>query len=177
MAVKYLSGAPKEASDDDGRTSCGVPAPYGHRVVRPSPERLRVRASLERSLETSDPRLLPPRSALLRVCSFTLCRHPLVGVLRSARQPEPLRPALAVDQQCRLKQDSPGQMLYGSNADDRRRLRSFTAQNERPRPDIKQPLPARRSLEHEAEVRTPARPWAGESKPLRDVNPGPHSAQ
>lgn len=134
-------------------TSSGVPSLRGLPVVRPFPERLRVRASLEGSLGTSDPRLQPPHSALLLARNFTLSQHPLDGVSHSARRSEPLRLVLAVDQLRPLNHDRP-------------RLRSFTAQNQRPWPDIKQPFSAIRSLEHEAEGRTPSRPWAAESEPL-----------
>ena len=157
MVVKYFSRALKEARGDDGLTSSGVPSLRGHPVVRLFPERLRVRASLLGSLGTSAPRLQPPHSALLLVGNFTLSRHPLDRVSHSARRSEPLRLVLAVDQQRPLNQNRPGQMLYGSNADSRRRLRSFAAQYERPWPDIKQPLSAIRSLEHEPEGRTPSR--------------------
>jgi hypothetical protein len=147
MNVKYFSRPPKQASGDDGPSSY-VPSLRGHPVVRPSPERLRVRASLEGSLETSDPSLQPPHSALLLARNFTLSRHPLDGVSHSARRSEPLRIVLAVDQLRPLNHDRPGQTLYGSTAEGRPRLRSFTAQNERHWPDIKQPLSPIRSLEH-----------------------------
>ena len=129
-------------------TSSGVPSLRGLPVVRPFPERLRVRASLEGSLGTSDPRLQPPHSALLLARNFTLSQHPLDGVSHSARRSEPLRLVLAVDQLRPLNHGRPGQRLYGSNDESRLRLRSFTAQNERHWPDFKQPLAAIRSLEH-----------------------------
>ena len=169
MNVKYFSMALKEASGDDGPTSSYVPSLSGHPVVQPFPEHLRVRASLEGSLGTSDPRLQPPHSALLRVRNFILSRHPLDGVSHSARRSEPLRLVLAVDQLRPLNHDRPGQMLYGSNADSRQRLRSFKAQNERMSAlglTSSSPfLPyAHRSTSLKVE-RRPA-PWAAKSEPL-----------